>query len=314
MNPVPYFSFIIPVYNRALEIEKCLLSILKQSFLDYEIIVINDGSLDNTAEIIEYYKLKYTPTIKLINYSDNKGVNYARNRGIENSRGIFLFFLDSDDVLLNSNSLSNVKHCIDENPNYVHYLFRVSDRENDRKLPFIKHEFQFRDWLIGKIEGDFVCIVKPICFQKMLFVEEFRIYESLNWLRVLKRNKVQFYVPVTVVERDRNRKDSATNEYLLKSRSSLLNTYKFINIYAEWYYEEFVKLDIVEKLLPEIKRGILIGIALKENKKNEALLMILEKYYQKKTLIRLLNYPLFGKLVFILIILKSKYNHYKIKL
>jgi len=93
----PAISIIIPAYNIGHYIGRCLDSCIFQSFKDLEIIIINDGSTDATAEIIEKYALLDTR----INYihKENEGVNYARKDGIEKSKGEFLFFLDADDTI-----------------------------------------------------------------------------------------------------------------------------------------------------------------------------------------------------------------------
>lgn len=89
----PFFSIIIPVYNRGSLIENTIRTTLNQSFKDFEIIVIDDGSKDNTAEVvkgIEDERLKYY-------YQENAERCVARNNGIKNSHGEYLIFLDSDD-------------------------------------------------------------------------------------------------------------------------------------------------------------------------------------------------------------------------
>lgn len=308
MESAPFFSIIIPVYNRSFEIEKCILSILNQSFLDYEIIVINDGSTDNTADIIEKHKSINFSKIKFISYNKNKGVNFARNRGIESAKGIFLFFLDSDDMLINSLSLRNVKKGIDNNIGYQHYLFTVSDRDNDTTLPLTNYQFEYKDWLTGEASGDFVHVISPACFIGMHFIEEFRAFESLNWLRILKKNKVQFYIPQTIVKLESKRDDSISREYSLNSRKAISITYTFINKYVEWYFDDFLELKIIEKILPVIKKGVLLGIALKENDKNLKLLKILDKYLAKKHWLNYLNIPIFSMPVLGSIIVKSFYN------
>jgi glycosyltransferase involved in cell wall biosynthesis len=94
-NRIPKVSVIIPTYNRADFIGEAIQSILDQTFQDFEIIVVDDGSTDNTHEIIEKFN---EPRIKYV-FQENRGVCEARNTGIKNSRGEYITFLDSDDVL-----------------------------------------------------------------------------------------------------------------------------------------------------------------------------------------------------------------------
>ncbi|RCR67627.1 glycosyltransferase [Larkinella punicea] len=91
-------SIIIPVYNTGNYIEPCLDSVINQEFSDYEIICINDGSTDNSRELLEKYAEKFRNLI-IIN-QDNQGLGKARNEGLINAKGKYIVFLDSDDLLL----------------------------------------------------------------------------------------------------------------------------------------------------------------------------------------------------------------------
>ncbi len=90
---IPKVSVIIPTYNRAKFIGRALDSVLGQTFTDYEVIVVDDGSTDGTREVLE---AAYDGKIKYI-YQKNGGVSAARNRGISEARGTYVAFLDSDD-------------------------------------------------------------------------------------------------------------------------------------------------------------------------------------------------------------------------
>ncbi|MGD1929029.1 MAG: glycosyltransferase family 2 protein [Leptolyngbyaceae cyanobacterium] len=87
-------SIVIPVYNGAKTIARTLESILKQTYQDLEIIVINDGSKDNTLEVVAGFE---DPRIKVCSYP-NGGLPVARNRGIDNATGEFISFVDADDL------------------------------------------------------------------------------------------------------------------------------------------------------------------------------------------------------------------------
>ncbi len=107
----PYFSVIIPTYNRESFLFLATNSVLNQSFQDFELIIVDDGSTDNTKELLKSLK---DPRIKIF-YQDNKGVSSARNKGISESFGEFICFLDSDDQFNNS-KLEKAKEVIDKNP------------------------------------------------------------------------------------------------------------------------------------------------------------------------------------------------------
>ena len=87
-------SVIIPTYNCARYISKAIDSVLKQTYRDFEIIIINDGSSDDTEKVVKPY-LK-NESVSYI-YQENKGVAAARNKGIRNSKGEYIALLDADD-------------------------------------------------------------------------------------------------------------------------------------------------------------------------------------------------------------------------
>ena len=89
------FSVIIPVYNGEKFIENAINSVFSQTYSDFELIIVNDGSRDNTAAVLE----KYADNSKItVIPQKNGGVSVARNNGISNARGSHLVFLDADDV------------------------------------------------------------------------------------------------------------------------------------------------------------------------------------------------------------------------
>ena len=96
---MPKVSVIIPTYNYGQYIEKAIDSVLAQSYQDFEIIVVDDGSTDNTGTIIE---TKYKDKVKYI-FQENKGAAAARNRAAKEAKGKYLSFLDADDTFLVDN-------------------------------------------------------------------------------------------------------------------------------------------------------------------------------------------------------------------
>ena len=143
-------SVIIPVYNVEKYLEKCLDSVLSQTFKNLEIILVDDGSTDGSSKIIDTYSLKDS-RIKVI-HKENGGVSSARNKGLEVATGEYVCFIDSDDIieenfieelfneLISSNS--DISMCpirwIDET------VYKVSELENEKVFEtkdLLKHFF-----------------------------------------------------------------------------------------------------------------------------------------------------------------------------
>ena len=91
-------SIIVPVYNAEIFLSRCLDSILLSTFNSFELILVNDGSSDNSKKIIDWYKKEYKDIIKVID-KDNEGVTYSRNIGIDNASGEYIAFVDNDDII-----------------------------------------------------------------------------------------------------------------------------------------------------------------------------------------------------------------------
>jgi len=108
---MPLISVIVPVYNGEKTIEKTIESILNQTFLDFELIIINDGCQDSTLKVISTIQ---DPRLKVFSYL-NGGVSASRNRGLAQATGEFISFIDADD-LWTSNKLETQFRVLQENP------------------------------------------------------------------------------------------------------------------------------------------------------------------------------------------------------
>ena len=94
---MPIFSIIVPVYNTEQFLDKCVSSILAQTYNDFELILVDDGSPDNCSQICDKYA-QSDSRIKVI-HKKNSGVSSARNLGISVARGTYIWFVDSDDYI-----------------------------------------------------------------------------------------------------------------------------------------------------------------------------------------------------------------------
>ncbi len=127
---MPYFSVIIPLYNKENFIENTIKSVLNQSFTDFELLIIDDGSTDKSVEIV---KNIIDNRIKLFT-KNNEGVAIARNYGIENSTSNFISFLDADDIW-NIDFLQTISHYINKYPNQ--FVFTTAKEIETKNSSFI---------------------------------------------------------------------------------------------------------------------------------------------------------------------------------
>ena len=113
-------SVIIPTYNRAEYVTHAIDSVLAQTYTDYEIIVVDDGSADNTKDVL----LPYMDRIRYI-YQENAGLSAARNTGIKAAKGDWIAFLDSDDEWL-PGKLAVQMRAVERHPQLVAHLINVN--------------------------------------------------------------------------------------------------------------------------------------------------------------------------------------------
>ncbi|OUO50551.1 hypothetical protein B5F76_11425 [Desulfovibrio sp. An276] len=131
----PKISIVIPVYNQEKYIEKCLNSILNQIYRNIEVIVVNDGSTDNTKNLCEKF-LTFDKRFKLINQK-NGGVSKARNTGLKNITGEYVTFIDGDDYIDKDLIL-----------NYVYYLEKYKKNiliSGFRRIEYNKIKYVYKD-------------------------------------------------------------------------------------------------------------------------------------------------------------------------
>lgn len=159
-------SVIVPVYNVEKYLKKCLDSLVKQKFNSYEVLVVNDGSPDNSQEIVEEYAKKYPKIIKSY-VKENGGVSSARNYGISKAKGDYIAFVDSDDYVDKYYLSSLYETAIKEKADIV-----VCDlyKKTDNKLEIMNGYKEYTD---DKVKNLMVAIpaVWNKLFKKNLFTE-----------------------------------------------------------------------------------------------------------------------------------------------
>ena len=106
----PFFSIVIPVYNTVRELERCVESITVQTFADYEVILVDDGSTDGSADLCDCLS-RNDSRIKTI-HKDNGGCSEARNTGIRAASGRYLMFVDSDDMWDDAEALAKLREIV----------------------------------------------------------------------------------------------------------------------------------------------------------------------------------------------------------
>ena len=192
-------SIIVPVYNVEKFIHRCINSILAQTYADFELILVDDGSIDNSALICDDY-VKKDERVKVI-HKDNGGVSSARNAGIKISIGTWICFLDADDELY-PNSLEILTKGIGENVAYImagytthnenyEEIYRVETRRSQIITPqaaitqmFIPQDYIYHGYLWNKLYRTSYIFDHELLFNERIHFNEDRLFNVLYLLKV----------------------------------------------------------------------------------------------------------------------------------
>ena len=247
MNKV---SIIIPVYNSYKNLNRCLDSVINQTYKNIEIIIINDGSTDRSLDILNEYKKKDN-RIKVYTIK-NSGVSYARNYGIKKSNGEYIMFIDSDDYIelnmvekmmnsLVSNKVDIVRcnNFVEEKTNYVESYYLKNKLVNKIDSNIIS------DIITSKLLT-YCCVLlvkKDVLLKTNLFNVDLKIYEDrVFYLELfLKAKNVYFMEDVLYHYVTNNNGCTKSNKNITRHLFDTINGWKIINdILEKENYNELI--------------------------------------------------------------------------
>lgn len=228
---MPKFSIIVPVYNVADYLKKCLDSIVNQTYKDYEVIVVNDGSNDNSLQIIKEYPFT------IINQK-NQGLSSARNNGAKKARGEYLIFLDSDDYW-NKDLLKEINKSLKNNPDIVRFQIQEVYENSSNIIQYKEIPFEEKDGkkafeLISKyhfVENAWCYAIKRDYYNKQKFkFSSGKIHEDFGLipLVIIKADKVNSidYIGYNYLQRTGSIMNSLNYEKTKKKVSDMYELYQ----------------------------------------------------------------------------------------
>lgn len=272
MSKKTRFSIIISAYNIENYIERAINSVLSQDFTDYELIVVNDCSTDNTLEKIKQYN-----NISIINNEKNMGLGAVRNIGIRKAKGEYILHLDGDDAMYNKTVLSRIDKLIGSKNFDIVFLgfqdvggqgnLRVSTKENSTKEARIACDATFsvpsKCWRREFLEKNNIKFEEDIYYEDMIYsVKSVILAENLA------------YGDFPIFKYYRNRKGSIMTTPNVRRCSdmyrvvaALLDLYDITPSELRPYLLSFIKNE-TNSILPKVK---LILEAIEEGKSTPAL-------------------------------------------
>lgn len=258
----PFFSIIVPVYNIEQYIKECIESIINQDLNNIEIILVDDGSTDNSGKICDKYS-QNDKRIKVI-HKQNAGVSEARNSGIKKSKGKYIIFVDGDDFLI-ANILLELKEILLKNTDIDVllskrlYFYEKNNRIIDNNKSFDLEKFnstEKKDILIYLLKFNLLeghvglkVVRRNLIFNNtLLFDRELSNNEDVDWTLSLFLNIENINIKATDIKfyvYRKNREGSASNCIKQKSIISI------IKVLNKWYC--FLEKENIDK---ELRKGL----------------------------------------------------------
>lgn len=298
---VPKFSVIIPVYNVEKYLDECVNSVLAQDFQDYEIILVNDGSTDNSGKKCDVYAEKYSQ-IKVV-HKENGGLSDARNFGIKEAQGDYLIFLDSDDFWKGKNRLSEISS-ITENQNQPDIIFYGITQFFDGQTHIELNTFPiFSETLTSDFQKDFEYLVENLIYKvtgcdkiikrniiinHQLFFPKGKLHEDVAWCYdIIPHIKTYGIYPACFYCYRRGREGSITYKLGEKSVMHIIDIIsERVKNYSVLKEERNTFLYLWRYIVTIV---LIVNILSKEN---------LKKYYPKVKEMSSLLYPIPKKITF----------------
>jgi len=195
MEKIPIVSVVMPSFNSARFIERSIQSVLDQNFIDWELIIVDGGSSDETLDLIENYVLS-DRRLRVIRSADDKGPAHARSIGIKHSRGEFIAFLDCDDIWLRNKLAHQIEfmrrgHC---DFSYTQYRVMSSDGRIASWPVSIPHEVSYPAYFYRRgICCSTVVIRRSLFSEKILDTYGSWLAEDTHWWLMLMRDGATAY-------------------------------------------------------------------------------------------------------------------------
>jgi glycosyltransferase involved in cell wall biosynthesis len=243
-------SVVIPVYNRAKQISRAVHSVLAQSYQNFEIILVDDGSTDETADVLKNLKQSHEQ-IKLISLPGNRGVSFARNKGIEQAQGRFIAFLDSDDEWLPIKLETQLKTLKDTGCQWVHT--NEDWVRNGKPLKQKSHHRKAGGWQFTRSLE--LCVISPSSvminadvIRQNLFDESYEVCEDYDlWLRLSLVYPIA-YVESSQITKHGGHEDQLSMKYRGMDKWRIQSMRKYWNAKMPWYWKQCLYSESRKKL------------------------------------------------------------------
>lgn len=253
-------SIIIPVFNSQNTIKEAIYSVLSQTYSNFEILIIDDNSSDNSLDIINELSEK-DKRIKIISLSENKGVANARNLGLKNATGEFIAFLDSDDKWY-PNKLEAQIHFMKAN-NYDFTFTSYNKFNQDGKiLNLMRCPYKIDNHKLLKTcyPGCLTVMIKRNILQNLYFPLNTKREDYAFWLKVIKRTKFAYGLDLELAQyRLHSGQSSNKKNQMAFETWKLYRNIEKLNIFLSiFYFLNYSTRAVLRTYVVKIKSNFII--------------------------------------------------------
>lgn len=207
---MPKISVIVPVYNTERYLHRCIDSILAQTFSDFELLLIDDGSKDRSGEICDEYAAK-DQRVRVF-HKENGGVSSARNNGIQQAEGVYSIFMDADDFYCDDSALAILfQNAIDNDADIVRGEYKpvnqdgltllqsLTNRKREVREQYVGKIIESDDFYIKVLAGEYflvILLIRTSILKKYQFPHEMVFLEDMYFSTLIFQQKLRcLYIP-----------------------------------------------------------------------------------------------------------------------
>lgn len=236
-------SIITPTYNCAKFIGKTIESVLNQTYQNWEMIIVDDASKDNTEEVVSTYK---DERIKYIKLEENGGAAKARNRAMEEAKGNYMAFVDSDDLWKSDKLEKQIKYMKENNYNFCCTAYEQIDEEGNKLDRIIKTK--------KKADYNRILLDCPVGNSTVMYnVDKLGKFEVPN---IRKRNDDALWLQILKKEKYIYGMDEVLMEYRIRQNSISSNKLDLVKYH--WYlYREIEHLSVIRSVFHIVMWGFI---------------------------------------------------------
>ena len=239
-NPKELISIIMPVYNCSKYLEETITSVKKQTYTNWELIIIDDASTDNSWEEIKKNIVGYEKKIKTIHLPENKGAANARNTGLAHATGNYIAFFDADDIWIENKLEEQIKFMQENNYGFTYTSYTYLKNNSKKGVKQIPPQLHYKDALKNTVilTSTVMIDIRKINKKLVQMPDIKRGQDMATWWQILKQGNTAYGLDkrLTIYRRRKDSLSFKKNIALKRTWNLYRNVEKFSLLKSLYYY------------------------------------------------------------------------------